>query len=1167
MADEDTVLRVGVEADISSFKTNMTEGSAVVAEATAQMNARFQALSARETELQNRTVLLGAEYEKLKAAQVPIQQLDVVQNLLNKTQQEAVVIEQQLTAEKLLGVQASDMAAAARKLEIDATNQARSAMQEHRSEVMEARHAMMMLGHETGVMLPRHVTSFLASLGPVAGIMAAAFTPIMLAGLIVALAEKVPEALKKAMEKLIEWTSGVHESAEAMQKNVDKTEQFINKIKELDVTIAGVGKIKDVQLIEKLGLDAEKLARTNVELNQIQTAVTKLNTEIKLGGGESSGFWTDFGSGIAKMMNTQLQLITGNTNAISTYKSAVTSLQKAAFAPTREESGTIGKEQLAAQQKRIEEERKVTELITQLNEQDVTSSIAANTAIIESQYTSAKSRIDSEKSVNEQRLKLGTITVEQYNATMKSIASQELSADTERLSKKRELLNQEEKLNMDAAVRSVNEIKATNKKRLDEQQITQKQYNDLEDGLDVGLLAIHKNYAAKRTELDKDITSAHAKFNSEIVSDDTKAIESRKSLELSLIENSKKVADARLALEKELNDSLLRLGVISKEQKYALDRAEEEKSYTQLMSYIARQKAAMETVAGGKAPAVGSTDYDKYQSLLTQEETATIEHQKNILKIDTESGESGFKQMEELGKRRIELDKEITTSRIAYEETADKQLYSEHQISAATLTSRELTDAKERYDAERSALTQTRTLRKQMNDWTVTDEQDTEAKLKILEINYEREKATIQSTGIRNVRADETERLSIAKTSADQRLEIDKENADQRLSIGQISRSRWAADEKAALDRWLMDEKAALNAYLTAMEQEGLQETREYARKLQELSALDIKYQKQKEGILVKEMEDWKHLLDQMGQGLTTGINSWIQGQKTFAQAMAQTWNSIVMTVVEAVERYVAKFISSQALMTSAEKIFHLQSNATQTTADTAKIASATKTNTSLITGETAVQSARRVLSLQDVQMTTTANTAKSKLTSVSNSAIMDSDAGVYSARAFLVADDAVMTTDNNADKLADVMATNFLIGMSDAAIAAAAAFSSVMQTLPWPANMAVAPGVAAGVYAEGVGLASLAVFAKGGVADEDMIAHVEKREMMLPPHIADWVQNAAQGGSKNVMQRPTTVHVHSNPTIIGGNDFIKQQIKEANREMVQLIHRAMRNNQLPSYP
>ena len=66
----------------------------------------------------------------------------------------------------------------------------------------EARHAIHGLGEEIGVHMPRFVQTFVAHLGGVGPLMAAAFTPIAVVGLLEVL-EHVPEVIQKGIDKLM----------------------------------------------------------------------------------------------------------------------------------------------------------------------------------------------------------------------------------------------------------------------------------------------------------------------------------------------------------------------------------------------------------------------------------------------------------------------------------------------------------------------------------------------------------------------------------------------------------------------------------------------------------------------------------------------------------------------------------------------------------------------------------------------------------------------------------------------------------------------------------------------------------------------------------------------------------------------------------------------------
>jgi hypothetical protein len=89
--------------------------------------------------------------------------------------------------------------------------------------MMEARHGVMLLGEEFGVHLPRALTSFIASIGPVAGVMQAAFPFLAIIAGVTLLIEHL-DKLKSAAQQ-------VGEKSAAWQKLIDVNEEYGDSLK------------------------------------------------------------------------------------------------------------------------------------------------------------------------------------------------------------------------------------------------------------------------------------------------------------------------------------------------------------------------------------------------------------------------------------------------------------------------------------------------------------------------------------------------------------------------------------------------------------------------------------------------------------------------------------------------------------------------------------------------------------------------------------------------------------------------------------------------------------------------------------------------------------------------------------------------------------------------
>ena len=121
---------------------------------------------------------------------------------------------------------------------------------------------------------------------------------------------------------------------------------------------------------------------------------------------------------------------------------------------------------------------------------------------------------------------------------------------------------------------------------------------------------------------------------------------------------------------------------------------------------------------------------------------------------------------------------------------------------------------------------------------------------------------------------------------------------------------------------------------------------------------------------------------------------------------------------------------------------------------------------------------------------------------------------------------------------------------LKHAAHAAAVTFDKAITSLPFPANIIVAPIEAAAILAKGLALAS---FDQGGIVPQTGIAMVHGGEMVLPQNISHYVQNAALSGQGSSSYSNTFNLYHH------GDDARKVM----DREMVPRIQKALRRGQI----
>jgi hypothetical protein len=136
--------------------------------------------------------------------------------------------------------------------------------------VTEARHAIHGLGEEIGVHMPRFVQSFLADLGGVGPVMAAAFAPIAVIGLVEVLGE-IPKKLEEGISYLHGWNE---EAKKDFKEAVEAAAEFEHHQIKLNEEIAKIALI-GVKGPEKYAAELKIVGSTTEELVDLQNELEK----------------------------------------------------------------------------------------------------------------------------------------------------------------------------------------------------------------------------------------------------------------------------------------------------------------------------------------------------------------------------------------------------------------------------------------------------------------------------------------------------------------------------------------------------------------------------------------------------------------------------------------------------------------------------------------------------------------------------------------------------------------------------------------------------------------------------------------------------------------------------------------------------------------------------
>lgn len=121
--------------------------------------------------------------------------------------------------------------------------------------------------------------------------------------------------------------------------------------------------------------------------------------------------------------------------------------------------------------------------------------------------------------------------------------------------------------------------------------------------------------------------------------------------------------------------------------------------------------------------------------------------------------------------------------------------------------------------------------------------------------------------------------------------------------------------------------------------------------------------------------------------------------------------------------------------------------------------------------------------------------------------------------------------------------ASNIAQVQGSAGVGGAAAFASVLSALPFPFNVAIAPGVASAEVAQIEGIGAVAAFEGGGLVPGTGLAMLHGGEMVLPQSISKHVQETAAGGGGG--GNSAHIHFHGNGSSAIGREQMNQVKKE----------------------
>ena len=555
------------------------------------------------------------------------------------------------------------------------------------------------------------------------------------------------------------------------------------------------------------------------------------------------------------------------------------------------------------------------------------------------------------------------------------------------------------------------------------------------------------------------------------------------------LEAAHKVAVEEIASKESALKREKELGQISAEEelgaltKLSAQKIREDEAYYAAKSALdkqyfdAKKRLILEEAAQGKpaAPALATLGGEEAEAARRNNEAQvsdTIKTQDAINNAIAKADAERINKSRTLALSMIEDSEKVKESQIKLAEDTARLAYEAHAISAVKERDLLINQENEKYKAELEASkARLEIYAKDANKYEVQIASEN-AKQEELINTHAAALDRIRQDADRKYLADLQRETDLVKKAADDQLKAQLDVLNRRL----IKTKDTFSQEIADVEDWRTKTLAAMNAQLAAIESIYGKESEQYRAAKQKEIEIAQEATRKIEDIEKQAAANVDKYWEQTTNNFFNGFNQVIQHQKTFSQAMRESWNSLVMDIIKDIEKFVQKWIEEHVIMAAIKKIFNTQQTTQDSAFETKRVAQHQIANTTILAQDTAM----------NVAQTAQATAVQAQLT-------------------------ATEVTGLGARQVA-VSTANVAAATSDAFLAAAAAFESVMQALPFPANVAVAPGVAAATLAVGEGFAAGASFEHGGVVK----ANLHEGEMVLPSHLSRAVQQMALNGGSN---------------------------------------------------
>jgi hypothetical protein len=402
-------------------------------------------------------------------------------------------------------------------------------------------------------------------------------------------------------------------------------------------------------------------------------------------------------------------------------------------------------------------------------------------------------------------------------------------------------------------------------------------------------------------------------------------------------------------------------------------------------------------------------------------------------------------------------------------------------------------------------------------------------------------------------------------------LQIARQEDNDRLKGHEISLSQWGADEKAALGKWYDEQHSVFQKAIddeAALHGKG---TVEYRKALDEMIKLKLKFKLESDKIDDQLAAKFEATMKVVSTSFNSAFDKMLSEHIKFGKVLQTFWNEMVrgwgrmgLQIVADYTQHLAQIVVQHAL--SLLKIQVIDNNsmtigkATKLIWESFLDALGIKHVSSKVKEEGAKAGVDKTAQATSTTQTTIAEAAKTLAVTQG------------------VSERTLAVTGGEAEASTAVSTATVTQILSLAGRAGAAGFASVMEALPFPANVATAPGVMTEAIGTTLSNLSLGTAMKGALLDKDQLVAAHATEMILPPPISMGLQNvikhgsigapqslgaspkAANSSSSTSSSKQTTHNHRWNIDARGGNE--KQLVALFDKQLIPKIRKAFRDGE-----